>query len=1296
MQTDQQEVVLFSEPLWFRVYAFVVRLFKVFGDPYAKRLQMKEVQFLSPSVLTGEDQKTKGLAPGNALNAELSRRLENFNEGERQKVLELLPKVTVLSTSEKSVKALVSVLTYAEESWYKHGFLAVHPPVVKSLVEKLLISKLEDREARSPLEKMAAALNSLDSQHANVKAFVAGFPAHMPPSLAAQNYEARKNAFRWKPDMKEEEQIGGNCCSFLCSDVFAPFFEHLAEPERRALLKPLFAQAARYELCAGHRLKITPEQIAQTQWPAYQRDMLAGLAYQTHAYNLTELCFHPYADSALGDQILELNPPDRRELCRSDQERAEYDKSPDLFFDYFSSQLLHSTYPNKPMLVQWLLEAVFKISDTQRQRTFLKEASRFAEVLAVNFHRLPPKAMSSHPIESEQLLKMAIHLFDHRDQFTEANLKAIAHALATASDHFWLGPLDKLSAERREEVLHWLVTSVMQHPALAVERRQELVKNLCSYAGDYLAKIFTQLPQACQELFSLKQLLGLADQKGVEGQALEDLLKALARVFCQSDNSLEFDFSTFTDNAPLRKLFPHLGTGVQTRIIHLILEVGEAREYLLEGVKNARTEAWNLLGRTHILSRKLDSAEEALRISKTQNLNSIVALLNGLAEQLKAGAVANFTIKLHMQALLTPLFKEGRGVSLNSAPELNLSETFLSEFPLDGRLLDARWDAGADDYLLHRLVKTLRKKENSDHKHLLVCLADRVLNETKYFETEENQKMAVRFDEALNADQMQLIPWHRYSEKVMGDLISKLEAKTLLLLPREVLASYLKYVVKIEPRIALLNRFNDADALKALDLWWDTLERIDLNTPDIIGLSFPFGRMIDLTDNPKQIVALFGLVDLGYQFGDEAIDQIARAFENNPWKFWAGLIRDTVQQKLWLTEPRRTAYPMCAALAHWHQKREGVNISQLYKVVDKVVDKISKSDWKEVLKLLETPQSLENEIQRKVQNLRGTPAENCAALTRTLDDFIIFIPPFGVVKHLQDDWNSASWEHLTRVIVPQIYEELRRFNRKMNTFELDTIRGPSPRTLAKLWTEDQLFFTSLFYAIFDPKAREQLRQAASLISDAKVYQPFLEEMQAAIGAGGKACFVAPQYNQPALSDATLKIGEETIHAHRALLSLDPQLTPLFSSYDKTIIVPADRCAAVKSAIKQLYGAYSISEIYSEEGEKVLRAAFKQKPTLASLLETGAYSDITLDVEGKEIKAHKFILAAGLGYFAGLFNSGRADSSAPRIKLEECTYDEIKAVLDYVYTNEKPQFADKESETAFTQALDRFGALNSPH
>ena len=73
--------------------------------------------------------------------------------------------------------------------------------------------------------------------------------------------------------------------------------------------------------------------------------------------------------------------------------------------------------------------------------------------------------------------------------------------------------------------------------------------------------------------------------------------------------------------------------------------------------------------------------------------------------------------------------------------------------------------------------------------------------------------------------------------------------------------------------------------------------------------------------------------------------------------------------------------------------------------------------------------------------------------------------------------------------------------------------------------------------------------------------------------------------------------------------------------------------------------------------------------MSELRSEGHFCDITLYVKGKEIKAHKLMLAAASTYFRNMLLSGMKESRTDKIELKDVDPDALEALVNFVYTSQ---------------------------
>lgn len=260
-----------------------------------------------------------------------------------------------------------------------------------------------------------------------------------------------------------------------------------------------------------------------------------------------------------------------------------------------------------------------------------------------------------------------------------------------------------------------------------------------------------------------------------------------------------------------------------------------------------------------------------------------------------------------------------------------------------------------------------------------------------------------------------------------------------------------------------------------------------------------------------------------------------------------------------------------------------------------------------------------------------------------------------------------------------------------------------------------------FMALFDPKARGAMSkmlqegrtedgftrwaiEMKSLLQRAglpevvrKTIAHFFKGVRRAVHVGSLKCPLWDQYNNPAFADLAIQLHNEQIPAHRALLRLDPFFNA-FLSPQKEVRIPLDKVQEAHLRLKWLYNHLTISEIAKPETQLFLQNVKNNKPSFAGIFnQQDACPDIVVKGEdGQEgVHAHRFVLASAFPFFRGLFRTPMRDAASPEITMKEMTQDQVQAVLNYLYTGEKPEFADMPSEQAFHDAWKFFASSSKP-
>lgn len=73
--------------------------------------------------------------------------------------------------------------------------------------------------------------------------------------------------------------------------------------------------------------------------------------------------------------------------------------------------------------------------------------------------------------------------------------------------------------------------------------------------------------------------------------------------------------------------------------------------------------------------------------------------------------------------------------------------------------------------------------------------------------------------------------------------------------------------------------------------------------------------------------------------------------------------------------------------------------------------------------------------------------------------------------------------------------------------------------------------------------------------------------------------------------------------------------------------------------------------------------------LGDLFEKGMLTDVTISVQGRPIRAHAAILAAGSPVFAAMFTNGMRESTRREVEISDQDVDVMQALVRFMYTGE---------------------------
>ncbi|KAJ3686359.1 hypothetical protein LUZ61_015523 [Rhynchospora tenuis] len=97
--------------------------------------------------------------------------------------------------------------------------------------------------------------------------------------------------------------------------------------------------------------------------------------------------------------------------------------------------------------------------------------------------------------------------------------------------------------------------------------------------------------------------------------------------------------------------------------------------------------------------------------------------------------------------------------------------------------------------------------------------------------------------------------------------------------------------------------------------------------------------------------------------------------------------------------------------------------------------------------------------------------------------------------------------------------------------------------------------------------------------------------------------------------------------------------------------------------------------------------------LGKILEGGEMTDMTLEVNGEVIHAHKGILAARSPYFKALLFGSMVESKVPYLRIEDTETEVFKYLLQYIYTDtidRNPEIPSTNLAQKLLVAADRYG------
>jgi len=82
------------------------------------------------------------------------------------------------------------------------------------------------------------------------------------------------------------------------------------------------------------------------------------------------------------------------------------------------------------------------------------------------------------------------------------------------------------------------------------------------------------------------------------------------------------------------------------------------------------------------------------------------------------------------------------------------------------------------------------------------------------------------------------------------------------------------------------------------------------------------------------------------------------------------------------------------------------------------------------------------------------------------------------------------------------------------------------------------------------------------------------------------------------------------------------------------------------------------------------------------------SDVSFLVDGKVVRAHRYILSARSDYFESMFHSGMVEASSDEIQIKDCDVDLFSTMIKFLYTDVPPEEID-EIATKLLPVADQF-------
>jgi len=114
---------------------------------------------------------------------------------------------------------------------------------------------------------------------------------------------------------------------------------------------------------------------------------------------------------------------------------------------------------------------------------------------------------------------------------------------------------------------------------------------------------------------------------------------------------------------------------------------------------------------------------------------------------------------------------------------------------------------------------------------------------------------------------------------------------------------------------------------------------------------------------------------------------------------------------------------------------------------------------------------------------------------------------------------------------------------------------------------------------------------------------------------------------------------------------------------------------IEITAKILYEGTLEQLVVTEAGKNFEEKGSQLANDLLDILLNEKDTDISFEIDGQVIKAHRLFLSARSEYFRSMFNSGMIENSSDKVKIEECDSTMFKKLLEFLYTDKCPTDID---------------------